>query len=510
MRKIFLFGLAAFSLFGCNLQTGSGVAGSLGFSPALGDAPLSNQFKLRVNGKEANVEKIEKFDIPVHYTHLTVKDSGKLKIEITVPEIIASYSISPLSKGIKGKVKNDRLTMILDGPEYLIIKINSLDYLVFAADTYTDYIGETGKLPFVSIKDYNVDNTGKIIETESIQTAIEDASKKHGVLFFPEGIYKTGELNLRSNMCILLDNGALIKGSTDPLDYPEKSLIRMDSVTNTRILGYGTIDGAGWEGLRRNGAKEFHLIFASNCENILIDGVVLRDPTFWNTRVYRSRQFRMRNIKILNNRPYKNWTNTDGVDFDSSSDCSLIHSVMHCGDDNLVVKGLDSQRKFNTERIVFEDILVMSNSAATKIGTETCVEIFNDIVFRNIDVVKCKRGLVINGFDSALIKNVHFENINIESFDFNGNESPRLIDFEVTDTSWRECAGLCRIDSITVEGINVLCPVSGVNSQVLGRTDEYGVNNVVIQNLKIKGQPVTTLEEGNIKNNKYSQVVIAR
>ena len=31
------------------------------------------------------------------------------------------------------------------------------------------------------------------------------------------------------------------------------------------------------------------------------DGVMLRDPSFWNTRVYRSKNFHLKNIKIFNN-----------------------------------------------------------------------------------------------------------------------------------------------------------------------------------------------------------------
>lgn len=40
-------------------------------------------------------------------------------------------------------------------------------------------------------------------------------------------------------------------GSVNPNDYQEKCLIRIDSVDHFRILGYGTIDGAGWSGLRK-------------------------------------------------------------------------------------------------------------------------------------------------------------------------------------------------------------------------------------------------------------------
>ena len=51
-------------------------------------------------------------------------------------------------------------------------------------------------------------------------------------------------------------------GSTDPSDYQDKSLIRMDSVSNFQMLGYGTVDGAGWAGLLRNGARDASSIAA--------------------------------------------------------------------------------------------------------------------------------------------------------------------------------------------------------------------------------------------------------
>lgn len=82
------------------------------------------------------------------------------------------------------------------------------------------------------------------------------------------------------------------------------------------MIGNGTIDGAAWSGLRRkpeesipeggkptNYATEIYLMYATDCQNLLFDGVVLRDPTFWNTRIFRSREVRMENLKVLNDRP---------------------------------------------------------------------------------------------------------------------------------------------------------------------------------------------------------------
>lgn len=346
---------------------------------AIGDLPFSNQFQVRVNGQVATVEKLEKFDVPIHYTRIAYGGDKPVTIEIEINNPIEYYSISPKRKQLKGLVKDHILSFSLDGPTYLLVKINRMEELFILVDKMQDYKSDTFTGSLTDIMDYQVDNTGKSIETAKLQKAIDDVSRMNGVLYFPAGIYKTGELKMRSNMSVILSEGALLLGSEDVKDYADKSLIRLDNVSNFRLLGYGVIDGSGWSGLRNNGGTGFHLLYASDCNDILIDGVMLRDPSFWNTRVYRSKNFHLKNIKIFNNRPYKNWTNTDGIDFDSSVDCSVTHAVIHAGDDNLVVKGLDKERLFISENILFDDVLTVGNSAATKIGTETGLYLYDEI-----------------------------------------------------------------------------------------------------------------------------------
>lgn len=508
IKRLLFSGLLCLGLMACTNSSQPFTDSSVHLMPALGDAPLSNQYGVKVNGVSAAVEKMGKIDIPIHYTQLTYDESTPMNIEITVDNPIKSYSISPLRKGIQAVVKGNTLSFAVDAASYLIVKINNMEDLFLLINPLVDYKAKVGGKEIIDIMSYGVDTTGVTVETAKIQQAINDVSAKKAVLYFPKGNYRTGELYMRSDMTLWLDEQALISGSIDLADYKEKSLIRMDSVSNFQLIGYGTIDGSGWAGLRRNGAKEFHLVYASNCENVLFDGVVLRDPTFWNTRVYRSKNFHMQNIKVLNNRPFKNWTNTDGVDFDSSVDCSLVNAVIHAGDDNVVVKGLDSERKYPTERILFDRILTLSNSAATKIGTETCVEYFKDITFKNIDVVKCKRGMVINAFDSTRIANVRFENISIEGFDFNGAEAPRLIDFEITDKSWRECTGNCVIEDVVVSDIDVKCSMNGVESQIIGKSEQYPIKKVRIENCRATDKPVTSASDIHLSTNEFVQGVV--
>ncbi len=81
---------------------------------------VSEQFGLKVN--EVSVPVIKEFSL-YDYAHFSFE--GKVTIEITAPQPITSYTISPLAYGIKGNVDGNKLTFILDRSRYMIIKINN-------------------------------------------------------------------------------------------------------------------------------------------------------------------------------------------------------------------------------------------------------------------------------------------------------------------------------------------------------------------------------------------------
>jgi polygalacturonase len=477
--------------------------------PAVTGAVKSKDFAVSVNGKAVFVEKMARFDVPVHYVRFGYNGGEKISMAITANQVISSFSISPKSKNINGVIKGKTLQFTLDKPQYLVVTINSMEYLFLLIDSSNISHPQLGKRGIKSIMEYGIDNTGQTIETKKIQQAIDEASAsgRKRVIYFPAGIYLTGQLNMKSNVSLYLEGGALIKGSVRPGDY-ESCLIRFDKVSNVQVTGHGTIDGSGWDGLRKNGAKGIYLLFLSDCNNILIDGPLLRDPCFWNTRVFKSVNVHLRNIKIINNRPAVNWTNTDGVDFDSSSDCDLINSIMHTGDDNMVVKGLDNKEGHNTERILFQEIIGLSNSAAAKIGTETRVRCFNNIIFNNIDIIKCKRAIVIDGFDSSTIRDIKFLNLNIEGADYNGQEGPRIIDIEVTNKSWRECVGRCRVRGVLIKNLNVYFSINKVESFIYGRNADFNIKNVIIQNFRVQGKLISSFKEGNILVNDFVSKIL--
>ena len=472
--------------------------------PSTPRALKSDTYRVMINGQEAFVEKLARFDIPVHFVRLAYNGKQSLSVEVLVPGRIHSYRISPVKNKVKAKKLGNRLLFSLYKPGYVVVKVDSLEYLFLLIDepeVNPPVLSDPG---VKNILDYGVDRAGGRLETNTLQQAIDDASanpSRH-LLYFPAGEYRTGELRMKSNVFIYLEPGAVIKGSSKHSDYKE-SLIRFENVKHVRIMGRGTIDGSGWDGLRRDGAKEIYLLFLSGCQDIWIDGPVLRDPCFWNTRVFRSSAVHLRNLKIINNCPALNWTNTDGVDFDSSTGCDMINAIMHTGDDNMVVKGLDTTGLYNTEQIRFEKVIGISNSAAAKIGTETSVKQIQHIAFRDIDVVRCKRAFVISGFDSSEIRDILVSGMRVEQVVYQGKEKPRIIDIEVTDKSWRDCTGRCRVSDIMIRNMQVYFPLKGVEMQILGRTPEFGIRGVAIKGLKVQNRLINSCSAGHIRINDF-------
>ncbi len=118
--------------------------------------------------------------------------------------------------------------------------------------------GVTAKEGWINILEVGGNNKGELC-TEAIQEAINHAAEKGGgTIYFPTGEYLTGAIELKSNITLHLDAGALLKFSTDFDHYPFvqmrwegtvmnsfSPLIYAFEAENIAITGRGKIDGQG-------------------------------------------------------------------------------------------------------------------------------------------------------------------------------------------------------------------------------------------------------------------------
>ena len=146
----------------------------------------------------------------------------------------------------------------------------------------------------LSAKDYKaslfgVKSDGSTLNTRSIQTAVDFISEKGGgKLIFYVGRYLTGTIQLKSNVILQLEEGAVLVGTTSVYDYfgvnDIKALIVADGQQNIGITGKGVIEGQGTPVLeqinlqiKKGFLKETivqaspALIAMNNCSNISIE-----------------------------------------------------------------------------------------------------------------------------------------------------------------------------------------------------------------------------------------------
>lgn len=119
----------------------------------------------------------------------------------------------------------------------------------------------------ISVADKGAVGDGVVLNTAVFAEAIgELAENGGGTLTVPAGIYLTGPITLRSNICLNLEKGAVLSFSTDPADYPVidtnfegldvrrcTSPINASGAHDIAITGEGIIDGNGdaWREVKR-------------------------------------------------------------------------------------------------------------------------------------------------------------------------------------------------------------------------------------------------------------------
>ncbi|MBX2925927.1 MAG: endopygalactorunase [Chitinophagaceae bacterium] len=155
-------------------------------------------------------------------------------------------------------------------------------------------------LPFSApAKDYNASlfgakSDGLTLNTRSIQKGIDYISENGGgTLVFHVGRYLTGSIQLKSNVSIKLEEGAVLVGSGSIYDYNSsgsiKAIICADGQQHIGISGKGVIEGRSallLDNMTRLKEKGFlldslmqtpALLGFSNCTNLSIDSVNLWD-----------------------------------------------------------------------------------------------------------------------------------------------------------------------------------------------------------------------------------------
>jgi hypothetical protein len=493
-----------------------------------------SSYSVTVDGVPVPVQRVSKFDEPVNYVNFSF--AGACEIAVTLSQSFSTYKLSPESKGITPARNGNTLTFTAVEPSYLVLLVDSNEPLFLLIDPAEVDPPLPGDPDVKNIMDYGVDNTGATVETDTIQAAIDDASGAvQNILYFPPGTYATKSLFLKDNMTLYLAEGAVLACATEPaellshpvelarIEWCSRALIHMNGVTNAHLAGRGLLDGNG-RYLKSTNKKMF-LIKIEESSDCSVEGVIARDSCFWNTIIYRSDSISITNFKVINNRLSSEWNETDGVDFDNSTNGTLYNAFLYTGDDSMAVKSDDipdgdpeydgeydptSGAYISVDTITHEKIVCYSGSSGCKVGTKTMGPSMSDITFNDVDVIDCRRGLVIDNMDCATVENTVFSNIRIENI-----TSGRIIDIniDVEDVFWRNALGIGTTLNTSItnvsSNINAECRLWGIihdwDPEDPHYEEKYYINGVAFTNFTIQGKAVTALDDpdANFLTNAY-------
>ncbi len=246
----------------------------------------------------------------------------------------------------------------------------------------------------------------------SIQRAI-DALPAGGTVRIPRGRWFSGPIFLKSDMVLLIEDGAELAAVANrdafpilPARHPDgrvlgtwegvaeacyASLINAIDRRNATITGQGIIDGGGdrgdwwsWPKETRNGARRARTVFLSNCENMVLTGLTIRNSPAWTVHPAFCRNLLAADLKIQAD-PHS--PNTDGLNPESCADVRLAGLLISVGDDCIAVKagkrspqGIPDQP---TERVTISNCLMERGHGAVVIGSEMSGGV------RDIDIRRC-------------------------------------------------------------------------------------------------------------------------
>jgi polygalacturonase len=278
-----------------------------------------------------------------------------------------------------------------------------------------------------NVRDYGAKADKTTNDGPALQAAMDACNRDGGgEVVVPSGNYLIGHVDLKSNVALILQDGATLWASSRWEDYEKSAhgrldtyLISADGQENVTLAGDGEIHGLGEADLDRRvdgGAEDsirtlphrYGTIQLNQCRNVHIRDVRIRYSERFTIYMSRCERVFIDGVSILNNF----WrTNTDGIDPSSCKDVFISNCYIVAGDDCICPK---TSGGIPLENLVVTNCVLQSVSTAFKLGTGSSGD------FRDIKVSNCvirNSGVGIGFFikDGGTAERLSFENISIET-----------------------------------------------------------------------------------------------
>ncbi|HUZ59400.1 MAG TPA: glycosyl hydrolase family 28 protein [Hanamia sp.] len=286
-----------------------------------------------------------------------------------------------------------------------------------------------------NIKDFGAKGDGNTNDAISIQKTIDACFKNGGGIVEIPAPYTfiSGPLELKSNIDLHVEAGAVLKASPDELLYNSSAFganrregmmwISGEDIQNVSITGSGSINGNGisFMGEELEDSYELkpftaedrrpHVLTIIGGKNIRIHDIHIGNSAYWTMHLAGCNDVVISGITLLNNLKVRN---SDGIDIDHSKNVRISNCFIESGDDGICLKNRREYEKFGPcENIVVTNCILTSSSCAIKIGSEN-VDTIRRVLFNNCIIKNSNRGVGIQNRDEGVVSDVVFSNMIIE------------------------------------------------------------------------------------------------
>ncbi|MBR5295029.1 MAG: right-handed parallel beta-helix repeat-containing protein, partial [Clostridia bacterium] len=351
--------------------------------------------------------------------------------------------------------------------------------------------------------------------------------------YFEKGVHDVGVITLHDNETIFLEPGALVYGSVYAKDAKNIRIIGggiLDNSRNKEEILFPVEDSANDVAVKN--ATRRHTIVLEYCENVVVEGVTIRDSLVYTIRPSACKNLLIKNVKIIGNWRY----NSDGIDMHNCQDVLIENCFLRTFDDSICAKGFDCYFEGDVEEEVnramyrdgkkydefknlyVKDCVIWNDwGKALEIGAETRAKKMHGITFTDCDIIHVTGPVLdITNVDFAHIHNVIFQNINVE-YDTpflapylqkkDGEEytnpdpkkAPMLITAETIFHKEYSAGGKKRgkISDITFRNIHLF----GEKMPLIkfqGYNEDHKTENVRVENLFFNGEKITPFPKENL------------
>ena len=332
------------------------------------------------------------------------------------------------------------------------------------------------------------------------------------VTYFGPGVHNAGVIRIanESGRILYLDEGAVVLGR-----------IEAENAANLTIRGRGVFCSSQEDhGAGRRPQMEFR-----NCDNLKIEGILLRDTPNWTLKIVGSTGVHIDNIKEIG------WImNSDGMDFICCRDVLVENTFQRNYDDNVTIKAFNATPEYiashtNTDGSYSDGAIWMvaglrdfevcnyeirncvfwaDKAHNMLVGPEARGIAFRNIRFHDNIVLENRQddgiypgAMAVMIADDGTFEDIAFENIIVEDIDGGKVFCAHFTNAWAFDGLYGQWARNITLRNIAYTGTRA------TPSWIRGRSDAQSIDGVTIGNFTVNGTPVTDGSGPHLEINGY-------